>query len=323
MLAAYNVRHELVGLAPLYMDTAILRGLLRARRMQFIGNCWHGPSTVRTEYLDFIAQEGAEKDVAKVFFAYLMQRSDWDEFILSDLDRASPTYRLIKDGLACPNTYVREAESYQSFYISTQGGFSDYLAGLGSNTRLRLFNRRTYLAGLGEIQLTTANPDELDQYFATLNSLHRIRWNKDVFQGKTLVFHREFAARMAARQALNFSLLIFSGRPESVLYDFRINKQEYNIQAGFNDKLDKKVALGFLHLGYAVEAAFRDRMQIFDLLVGGGKKTQFKAHLTSTHREIVGIQLIRSKRLKVAYGIYDRLSPRLKRSNREHATNNV
>ena len=73
LLGAHNAEQELVGIASLYMDTTKVRGRLTAKRVQFVGNCWRGPSTTRTEYLDFIARTDIQSDVASAFLCYLRQ----------------------------------------------------------------------------------------------------------------------------------------------------------------------------------------------------------------------------------------------------------
>lgn len=300
---------ELAGIAPLYRSKSRVRGGFTVQRIQSIGNCWRGPATMRTEHVDMIACREQAGDVIARLIEYI-ERLQWDEWILADLRTDSITCKLIRDELG-RNGYVREAESAESYYVDTDGTFSDYLAGLGVNTRLRFYNRRIYAETRGSITLGKARLEDLDRYFELLNRLHSLRWSREAFQGNRLAFNRRIAEWLAREDRLVFSLLAIDEEPVSILYDLRAGGQEYNIQGGFNETYDRKLALGYLHLGYAIEQAFNERkIHRFNLLVGPGKHTQFKARLAADHHDVVDLQVIRPKLLRAAYRAYDAWQPR-------------
>lgn len=309
LLAAYDDTNALVGIAPLHLVDTNLGGPLKAKRLQFIGSCWRGMQTVRTEYLDFIARTDVHTEVIHAFVAYLKADPIWDEFVLPHIDKDSATYRLITKAVAYPGTYLRESDACESYYVDTTGDFADYRAALGPNTRARVYNRRKYFEGLGKVELTCADGHTLEHYFDILNSLRRIRWQHDIFAGKRLEFHRKLAGRMIDKGGVKFSMLALWGRPLAVLYNLRADGTEYFIQSGFDDRFDKKLSLGSMHLGYLVEEAFRDRLKAFDFLAGGGKQTRYKEHVTQHRRHIVTLQLVRTRWLKLLYAIYDSLPP--------------
>ncbi|MGH8531296.1 MAG: GNAT family N-acetyltransferase [Gammaproteobacteria bacterium] len=322
LLAAYDDTNALVGIAPLHLVNASLGGTLKLKRLQFIGSCWRGMRTVRTEYLDFIARTDVHTEVIQAFSIYLKADSVWDEFVLPHLDKDSATYRSITNTGIWPEAYLRETDAYESYNVDTTGEFSDYLAGLGAKTRGKIYNRRNYLERLGKVELTNADADTLDQYFATLNALHRARWNQDIFADKRLEFHRKLASKLVKKGGVKFSMLSLSGKPLSVLYNLRADQREYGIQTGFDDRFDKKISLGLIHMGYLVEEAFRDRLRVFDFVAGLGKQAHYKKHITQHRRQMVTLQLVRARWLKRAYALYDRL-PRwllqLRRRNEEPA----
>lgn len=307
LLAAYDDTNALVGIAPLHLVNTNLGGTLKVKRLQFIGSCWRGMQTVRTDYLDFIARTDVHTEVIQAFVAYLNADPIWDEFVLPNMDRASGTYSLITNAAAYPETYLREADACESYNVDTTGEFLDYLAGLGAKTRAKIYNRRNYLERLGKVELTCANADTLDRYFATLNSLHGARWNKNIFAGKRLEFHRKLARKMVKNGGVKFSMLSLSGKPLSVLYNLRADQREYGIQTGFDDRFHKNISLGLIHMGYLVEEAFRDRLKVFDFVAGVGKQAQFKKHITQHRRQLVTLQFVRARWLKLLYAIYDHL----------------
>jgi len=107
---------------------------------------------------------------------------------------------------------------------------------------------------------------------------------------------------------LQFTVLSLNGTPISIQYNYIIDHHEYNIQAGFNDNIHKKISVGFLHFGYAIEAAFNDGIKVYDFLVGEGKNTQYKAHLTDKTIKIVSMQIVRNKLVRNLYRVYDYFS---------------
>lgn len=58
----------------------------------------------------------------------------------------------------------------------------------------------------------------------------------------------------------------------SVLYNVKYQGCVYNLQSGFEESFHPKLAIGTLHLGYAIERAFQEEgTQTFDMLAGSGK----------------------------------------------------
>lgn len=311
LLAAYNSNNELVGIAPLFRSTVRIRNILTNKRIQFIGNCWRGPATIRTEHLDFIVKKDVHGTVIPRFVSYLLQNQEWDDLVLSDLMVGSLSYSALQDSDIKNQVYVRHAESYGSYYVETTGLFADYLAERGKNTRLQMYGRRKYLLSRGDVRVVAMCSKELDEYFAVLNCLHKKRWGSECYVGTRLEFNRRLAMRMADGEKLHLSVLYLNCTPLSALYNIRVRGHEYNIQGGFDESFDRKIAFGFLHLGYAIEQAFlTDNIKWFHLLAGGGKYTQYKERLTRRQYDIVDIQIIRGKALGAAYKLYDSFSNR-------------
>jgi len=305
LLAATNSAGELVGLAPLYLSKARSKKIIITRRLQFIGNCWRGKATMRTELLDFMTNTSCSKDVINAFFQYINKLCHWDELILSDLKKDSDTYKLLIKETLLAKCHYRHTEEYASFHIETTEGFADYLKQLGKNTRLRLFNRRKNLEKLGNVVFTVNQNDNIKRKFELLNQLHAKRWGNPVFTGVRLQFNETLAKLMAEKDALSFSTITFDDKPVSIQYNYVINNHKYNIQAGFDEDFHKKIALGYLHFGYEIEYACDNTITSYDLLAGEGKNTSYKAHLTKRSVRIINLQIIRNPVVKALYKLYD------------------
>jgi hypothetical protein len=82
-----------------------------------------------------------------------------------------------------------------------------------------------------------------------------------------------------------------------------------NLQAGFVENFDSKVALGSLHLGYAIEAAFNEgSVDFYDLLAGAGKNHFYKSHFQGDSVDFYTFQLVRSPLIGFLYSL-QRVAP--------------
>lgn len=312
LLAAYE-EDELIGLAPLYLDTVHLSRWLKIRRLQFIGNAWRRADTVRTEYLGFVAQRGRLDDVVKAFAGYLIAQVPWDELIICDIPRVADSYRSIRRCFETRDFYVFDRSLDKGVRIPLVNSFESYLSSLGKNTRLKLYNRRTYFESLGDASIEYATSNQIAEYFNDLNRLHRVRWGKDCFAGKSLDFHKIFLTRLD-QQALMFSRIKLNGDVVSTLYNVRMGNTEYNLQAGFLENVDKKISMGTLHLGYAIEKAFEEIPGGgFDLLAGSGKNTFYKQSLSPNTVEFSTLQIVKSRWLRWVYRGYFAAPPKLRK----------
>jgi len=305
IIAAYDESNILVGLAPLFISSATSKKIIRTQRLQFIGNFWRGSDTMRTELLDFIADSAYSKQVIEALFDYINSMTNWDEFILSDLDKSSVTYQVLFEKKILDNVYYRNVEEYDSYYLEIGSSFDGFCKLLGKNTRLSLLNRRKILEKMGRVEYIEADCNAVGSQFILLNTLHMKRWGKPVFEGVRLNFNINVATLMAKKNQLQFSIILLNNIPISMQYNYVVNGHEYNIQAGFNESLHNKISLGYLHFGYAIESAFKKGLRVYDFLAGEGKNTPYKKRLTADSKVIACIQIIRNKHLRKIYYVYD------------------
>jgi hypothetical protein len=310
LVALYDVRGELAGLAPCFWHRVRMRGGFHVRRLEPIGNLWSGPATMRTEYMGPILRRDCEDEAARQLAAHLLGLVDWDEFTVQDWDASVPGVeqfdRLLKSRSLVLEHTQREAD--EAMYVPLVDGFDAYVASLSANARRSIIHRRSYLQRLGEVRIEHAGPDEVHEYFAELNRLHALRWGEPVFTGHRLEFHEELAARMAGQDRLRFSRLSVDGVALSVLYHLRGGRREYNLQMGFDDRLHaSKMSLGLLHLGYAIETAANEGTEAVDLLAGPGKQGLFKRRVAPCGNPFVRRQHVRSVRARTVFGTWHAL----------------
>lgn len=308
LLAATDSQGGLVGIAPLFVRRGLVKKIFPVRRIQFIGNDWRGKGTVRTEYLDFIARKDVHVEVVEAFLDYITANLDFSELVICDIDSGSQSFGLLK-GLAEEYGFMcRFTDNDVGNRISLEGDFRAYLSSLGGSTRASLYNQRKHLTARNDIEIRYACDKNLDEYLAILNRLHKKRWNKELFSEAQLKFHLDLCRHFVSQNNLRLSIIFVKDKPVSALYNIKQGDSEYYLQSGFDPSFHKKLSLGLIHLGYAIERAFEDGLKWFDLLIGAGQKTNYKSKLAKNERSVCTLQLVRGLKMKSLYYTYDSLN---------------
>jgi CelD/BcsL family acetyltransferase involved in cellulose biosynthesis len=95
----------------------------------------------------------------------------------------------------------------------------------------------------------------------------------------------------------------------SVLYDIRKPRRQYNIKIGFDPGFSSRVSLGYIHLGFAMEAAANRGIPTYDFLAGPGRTSDFKRLLSQRRRILSSVQMLRGRALSGVFRLRDRLRP--------------
>lgn len=300
LLAVYDRDERLVALAPLYASRYRTPVGWQLRRLHVIGNAWKLGPTVRTEYVGYICDSQYKREALEALSVYLKGEA-WDELILADAseNEAADWDHALEDQMSVTCHVRSEAEGIA---IDTTGTHEEWLASLGKNTRLKAYNRRSLFEGQldGEFR-AWENPDA---FLELLNDFHVARWGKPCFDQDAVRFHQLLLGRLTVNQRAQLSILQSGEKILSVLYDIRAGDRIYNLQAGFLEAFHPKISVGTLHLGYSIEAAFRDiDIARYDLLAGSGKNTFYKSHFKGQTVRFTTVEYVRSSVLKMAYGV--------------------
>jgi hypothetical protein len=274
--------------------------------MQFVGTSDRSFRAPRTEYNTFREDTAITAGLA-ADIPVLLRDSDWTEAVFADLRANSMEVQELYSLANKHNWMTRVANQDTAYSVSTEGLFETYLQSLGPNTRLKLFNRRKVLETMGEVKLEECWPSNAALFFTHLNRLHLTRWEKPCFGEESLRFHATFLERLTAEGGKpHLSILSCNGSILSVLYNVFFNKVVYNIQAGYEENFHKKLSLGTLHLGYAIEEAFKDpETTVFDMLAGKGKNENYKSRLATAQEDLISLMLVKSRLFKSLYGLKD------------------
>ncbi|WP_148862569.1 GNAT family N-acetyltransferase [Marinobacter fonticola] len=298
------------GRCGLYLSSYRVKGIIPLRSLEFVGSSYRNVRSVRTEYNTLCSEL---KTDAENFAAFtdLLKQTRWSEAVFNDLIVGSQDIDFLYALARSERWLVRETASDTAWSVDTNGDFGEYLRSLGSNTRLRIYNRRRVLESLGSVDhenLWLKGDEGVRRFFDELNQFHCRRWGKPVFREKALQFHRRFLERVTEEGGLPQLLLLYCDDAViSVLYNVVYKGRVYNIQSGFEEAFHKKLSLGFLHLGYAIEFAFEDpQVRVFDMLAGRGKNNNYKKHLATSRQDLLSLMVVRSRVLNALYRVKDR-----------------
>jgi Acetyltransferase (GNAT) domain len=267
----------------LYGVKSKIKKILPIRSLHLIGVGCGVISTPRAEYNDL--SDLVNMDDFKNMLSSEHHLIPWDQFFLPDLVLASPSHKTFQEWVAQKGLGVHELRTEPAYYVSAQD-FDAYTASLGANTRLAYFNRRERLQQIGEIDFLQFSTDKSMEFFALINQFHLARWGRPCYSIDSQYFLKNFIERLVAEKGSSvLEAMRVNGEIVSVLFDVVLDGCRYNFQSGYLENKYPKVALGAIHMGYAIEAAIKSG-SIYDFMAGEGKNSNYKARI-ATHQEMI------------------------------------
>lgn len=281
-------KDSLIGILPLYKYKKTL-----LENYQFIGNAWGIFPTVRSEYISPIFDLQKVDVLYQSLQAYISSHPCNTSFIFPD----TPTNKM-------PRLNYWQHRMDFGYRNPVSGSFEQYLSTLGRMTRLKAFNRRNYLEEYySNVEFTLLKPEstQLDDFFTHLNSFHLLRWGKPCFEPRAVEFHKQLLQGPMGKSTF-LSYLIVDGLVVSASYNVQVDDVIYNIQSGYLEDFDKKISLGTLHMGWLIEAAFKDiTVNYFDFLAGFGRAEDYKKHYRGDVTQFYTLQYFSSSLIGTLY----------------------
>jgi len=303
-LIAEDAADRIIAIVNAYTHQARRLPLLSLRSLQLVGAAWRTSHAMLSEYLEPIVQQ---RDRGSILYQLLEQISNlgWDECVFELTPSDGHFATTARDWCLRHRWYLRELDSATSYQADLSAGFSTYIACLSANTRRRVLNNRKKLLTHGRTTVLIHQGEQADAALTILNSLHQRRWGQPAYDQQRLAFLREFHATLPPQVSPLVSVIEVDGTPISALYDIRFPDRQYNLQMGFDPGFDSTLSLGLLHLGYAMEDASANRVLTYDFLGGGGKRTNYKEHISTGKRQLVTLQIIRHPLTRWIYRLSD------------------
>ena len=268
---------ELVGIAPFYVCSVTLFGMIKRRCLRVIGD-----SESSSEYLDLILlpalSDACLRNIAK---ALTLQSHRWELVWVPYVAPWKGAEHRFRTLFAYMNLECAAREiSYYSMVLAD--GEDGYWSALSSRQRnnIRRYDKRLRREGQLEY-VDLASIRSSGELFRVVEELHAARWNS---QGKAGAFQRRPAFARFTRAFIKLAskkgwvrvyALLVDGNPIAVRFGYSYGGVLYEIQAGF---LPQYKGSGLLCTSEAIRKAIREDLSEYDFLAHGGEyKSRFGA----------------------------------------------
>jgi CelD/BcsL family acetyltransferase involved in cellulose biosynthesis len=210
----------LVAVAPLWIETSRLLGIVPSRRLLYVGR---GDS----DYLDVLAARGREREcVERIAWALARDAHLFDAAELEDTSSRSRTGPMLvaalrrqgfsawrETGEPCPETALRPT-------------WDETVAALKINHRREIRRRLRNIERGHRVEFEViSDGEEVDPAMREFIDMHQERWAREGYWGafaddQVARFHRDVAARLSARGWLFLAFLRVDGRRRAGNYGF-------------------------------------------------------------------------------------------------------
>lgn len=248
-----------IGLLPLCLEIVRPFG---TRRLSFLGERWAG-----ADYLDVLAEEGREGEVAELLYGRL-PGLEHDVLDLDGIDSRSPSLDILRrcfpEGLTLEKRHVCPG-------VELPATFPEVLA---RSKRADNFKRR--LRQLKEVPgyefRVVTEASEARAAFDRFLELHEKRWStqggSDAMGSPTIQrFHREVVEKLAVAGWLRFEEVWAEGGCRASIYGIQVGSTHCFYQSGYDPEWARR-SVGLVVLGLSLEAAVSRGMSVYDFLRG-------------------------------------------------------
>jgi hypothetical protein len=289
-----RLKGRVAGRLSLVRSRARVRGV-SVETLQLLGNLARGPTTIRSEFMDAICDPMGREDVTTAMLEFVATDVAWDELMLTDLTEQGALDMALDRFCLRHGTYHRRYGPEMSYEVRIEGPFEDFKSRLSESARRRMFGQRRRLVAKGrhEALRLEEEPFSNPRAASVLDALHEKRWGAPLLGAGRAEFFRCLAGNLPLG-ALRVSTLRVSDRAISALLNVRIGQRESNIQGGFDALSCQGLSPSRLHWGMLLEEAFKlGSPEVFDLLVGRGRRDDFKADFCRPVRSCLTRHIVR------------------------------
>ncbi len=291
---------RLVGLAPLVARRRWYRPGIPFRRLEPLGADMDEGDGVCSDYLNVIAERGAERCVARAFAEALAagRFGPWDEIVLPAMDGLGPMPTLLTEALTDAGLAASCTETGVAPYIPLPATWDDYLKALPKKKRygvvraLRDFDE--WAGGAAELR-RAASSAELAEGKRILTDLHGQRWSEAGQSGvfaapRFAAFHDAVMPALLQLGALDLAWLTVRGESVAAVYSLVWNGKVYFYQCGRRPDLPDGLRPGIVMLAHAIRGAIAAGHREFDFL---GGVAVYKSQLALATRPLVQLRAVR------------------------------
>jgi CelD/BcsL family acetyltransferase involved in cellulose biosynthesis len=292
---------RLIGLAPLLCRLHWHRRTVPLRRLQPLGAGERPADAICSDYLNIIAERGAEDRVA-TRLARALARGElgpWDELVLPLMDGTGRMPGLVLDACRAKGLLAELSQTTSAPYIPLPSTWSEYLQALSKKRRhhvraaLRDFDD---WAGSDQRLEHVTDQSDLRQGQLILIALHKQRWRNapeggGVFRSpRFIAFHEAVLPQLLEANALQLLWLHARGRPVAAMYSVVWDNKVHFYQAGRDTTLPGQLRPGVVLIAKAIQQAIEAGRREFDFL---GGTALYKSQLALAARPLVELRVAR------------------------------
>lgn len=287
----------LVGLVPLLARWHWYALGIPFRRLELLGTGEAEQDEVCSEYLNVIAERGAEEELIAALAEALARGvfGSWDELVLGGMDGTSALPGQLAAELQRRGAPSSVEEVDAARFIPLPATWEAYLHGLPATSRY-LVNRslRDFeaWAGDGVERRAVTSRAELAEGRRVLLALHGSRWGDEgaFASARFDAFHEAVMPALLDRGALDLSWICARGEPVAALYNLRWRGKVYSYQCGRRVDLPREIRPGIVMHAHAIRGAIAAGMREYDFLGGA---SQYKRKLAPATRPLVRLRAVR------------------------------
>jgi CelD/BcsL family acetyltransferase involved in cellulose biosynthesis len=289
---------RLIGLAPLLLRRWWYRPGIPFRRLEVLGTGEHPNEAIHPDYVNILAQRGAEREVARAFAAALVAGTvgEWDELVLPQMDGDSSLLPLLRSAfheqrLSCDCRITSTASC-----IPLPASWEEYLHQLPSSRRYfvrQSLRRFEQWAGVDACVHTVSDREDLQKGKHVLMRLHQRRWGEK--EGKFgssrfAAFHDRVLPALLDAGALELLWLTVRDEPIASVYNILWNGKVYFYQSGRKPDVPSGQRPGIVLHAHAIRQAIESGRREYDFL-GGGE--HYKKQMALATRPLVQLRVVR------------------------------
>ncbi|MDZ7341281.1 MAG: GNAT family N-acetyltransferase [candidate division KSB1 bacterium] len=299
IIAVYDNEHQLIGIAPFYIEAACYFKLLSVKALKFLGT-----NKIDPDYLTIITNPGCTKRVIHEVFEWLYgNRHLWDIMLLENILQHEHELVAIVDFLNDKKWRFLIRDHGVCPYIELPKQVDDYLKGFAHKSRYNLIKserlvRNNFAYEYGESK-TARDADQLLEQLFELHQMRAKAMHRESAFDSDLIrkFHKQLIPLLFDKGIYKLYYLKLNGKIECCLYAFIYNGIFYFYQSGFNPEL-AKFSLGNIILLNTIREAIEQNCFQYDFLKGN---EPYKSRWAQSQKITLALLICGSKIKAVLY----------------------
>lgn len=221
----------------------------------------------------------------------LLEPLPWQVIVLSGVAADAHNVTRLSEAFQSRGYTVRRTPLAPCPYIELPATWDEYLASLSKSRRQTIRWQERKLARDHAMVITDYAPDQLDEGWRRLRSLHSARWagRGSLSEDRLDRLLRSFSSELAARDELWLTTLDLDGEAAAAWHGFACGDTVYFYQSGRDPKWGS-ASVGLVLLGAMIRRAIERGYRRFDFLRG---QDGYKTSWTSTERWVYEVVAIR------------------------------